>query len=561
MLEKIKSKKEYLIIFAVVILIMIPVLSDKYISGDDSVFHVSNVFARYSEMLQGDFSELKVLPLIAKDFGYGTGIFYPALAHTVTSIIAYIFSGNITLSLKIVHFVVYFISAVMMYKLVNTVFKNKYVALIASIFYITFPYSITEVFTRNALAESFVYMFMPTIILGLYHLFYGEKKCFYLFFIIGYVGLMNSHLVLAVYFTVLIMVYLILNIKKVLTKENLIHLIISSVLILLIVSPFIVPMLEHKMLKVYAVFEGENMANYDTIINSALEPKEFIFQKTSEKFSTVNYYLNILALIMAIMSIISYKKILKNKTEQNFFKFLVCLAIITTFLISNLFPWKYVPKIMRMIQFAWRLETILIIALSIMAALYLRDIKNKKAKILILIFIIAFNGYTVYNTYNFDTIKSYSIEEVDISEYGMGWEKEYLPMNTINDLSYFYNRNNEIIVKKGKAEITIEENNTPDLKAKITNCDEETTIELPRIYYLGYDLKIIDENGKKEKLEIYMNEKGFMETKINSNGVLELDYTGTVANKVANIISIITIIGCVCTYIYFFKININYEDK
>lgn len=555
MLEKIKSKKEYLIIIAVVILIMIPFISNNYVAGDDTDFHMSNIFARYTKLSQGDFSSQKVLSVIGRNFGYGSGIFYPALAHLSTAILSVIFLGNITLSLKIIHFLVYLISAIVMYKLVNTIFKNKYVALIASIFYITFPYSITEVFRRDAFAESLVYIFMPMIMLALFHLVYGEKKYFYLLFVIGYVGLMNSHLVLAVYFTVLVMIYLLINFKKVFTKQNLKALIISSIIILLIVSPFIIPMLQHKMLKIYSVFEGENMANYGTTVNSAMTFDEFVVQETSKKFTTVNYYLNLLALVMSMIAIIINKKVLKNETEKNFFKFLVILTIITTFLMSNLFPWRFAPKMMIMIQFAWRLETILIIALSILSALSVRNIKQRKYKILILAFILIFNAFTVYKTYDFNKIQVRNIEDVDVSYWGMGWEKEYLPLVTINNQDYFNNRTQDIIVKSGNADIEIQENNTPELKAKIENCNEETLIELPRIYYLGYDLTLQNHEGDKQKVETNMNDMGFMEAKISESGILKLKYTGTTANKIANVVSILTIVFSIIAYTYYTKTN------
>lgn len=553
MLEKIKSKKEYVIIFIVTILIMIPFISKNYLYGDDTKFHISNIYARYVKLSQFDFSFQKVLPLIARDFGYGVGIFYPGLAHFITSIIAFALKGRIISTLKLVHFSVYFISAIMMYKLVNTIFKNKFVATISAIFYITFPYSITEVFIRDALAESFIYMFMPMIILGLYHLFYGERKYFYLYFIIGYVGIINSHLVLAVYFTALITIYLLLNIKKVFRKENLKPLIISSILILLIVSPFIIPMLQHKMLNIYEVFESDSMTNYETITNSALSIKEFFIQEKSTKFKAINYYLNLLSLAMVVVTIIFNRKIIKSQEERNFFKFLGILAVTTTFLISNLFPWKFAPKMMVMVQFAWRLEAILIISLSILSALSVRNIKNNKWKIVIFIGIIIFNAFTVYRAYDFERIKEHKIKDINISNYGTGWEKEYLPVNTINNLKYFNKRNYDIIVKKGKANVEIIEYNTPNLIAKVQECNEETVIEFPRIYYLGYELILTGENEEKQKLNTYMNDKGFLEAKINQNGTLQLKYIGTMANRICNIISIITIIGTIGTYIYLIK--------
>lgn len=532
----------YFILFGITFLIMLPfTMSGKYVSGDDTNFHMSNIYMLYNKIIQGNiFSQ--ILPGIAKDFGYATGIFYPRLAHVCSAIFTIIFNGNVVYALKVVHFIVYYISSIMMYKLVNRIFKNKFVSLIAGIFYITFPYSITEVFTRNAIAESFVFIFTPMIILGLYELFYGDKKKFYLWFILGYIGIINSHLVLSVYFTALVFIYLLLNIKKVFNKENFKALVISSVLILLISLPFIIPLLEHKALGTYCVFESEEMSDRGTIVSSTLSIREFFEQKPCERFSNIRYYLNLLGFSLAFYAIMFNKSILKTYEQRNFFKFLLILTLVIVFLMCYFCPWRIFPKIMIMIQFVWRLETILVLSLSILAAMALKNINSKKIKILCLLIVILFNGFTVYKAYDFNRFEYKKIKDIDISDYGMGWQKEYLPMQTKNNIEYFENRNQDIIIKDGNADINILENNTPYLKAEIKNIESETTIELPRIYYLGYEAKLM-ENETITKLELHINDNGFIETKINSNGILVLEYKGTLANKIANYIAIITIIG------------------
>ena len=552
--EKVIEKKEYIILFFVALFIVMPFIGKNYVAGNDTNFHMSNIYAIYQNIVNGSLGLDKILPVIANDFGYGTGIFYPRLAHAISAYVSVICLGNITIALKIVHFLVYLFSAILMYILVNKVFKNKFVALIAGIFYITFPYSITEVFTRDALAESFIYLFMPMILLGLYELFNGNKFKFFVWFVIGYVGIINSHLVLSVYFTVFILIYLALNIKKVFTKQNFIALLLASVLILIITAPFTVPILEHKAQGIYHVFESDAMSNRNTIAYSAMTLQDFFNPSPSEKFSGVHYYLNYLALALGIVAILMFKKMYKNKEEKNIYIFAVITSIASAILMSNLVHWGDLPQLIIMIQFAWRLETILIFTLSILAALALRNITSKKIKIACIIIILLFNGVTVYNSYNKDQIKPYGIENIDISYWGMGFEKEYLPEVTINNLEYFNNRNNDIIVpEKSGVQVEIQENNVPNLKAKISNVKKDTPIELPRIYYLGYEATYIDENGNKENLELYMNGNGFIETVVDKTGTIQLEYKGTILNKIANNICIVTILFIVCVVVRYIE--------
>lgn len=534
----------YVILFCVTFLIMIPyIFSNRYIDGNDSNFHISNIFSIYTGMKQGTISN--VLPIIAHNFGYATRIFYPRLAHFSTALVTLILNGKVIWGLKIIHFIIFFLSAVMMYKLVNKVLKNKFSALISAIFYLSFPYMITEVFVRDAVAESFIFVFMPMILLGLYELFYGDKKYFYLWFILGYVGIMNSHLVLAVYFTLFIFIYLLLNIKKVFDKSNLRALITSSILILLLTATFTIPMLQHKSLNIYTVFADEGMANKGSVAGSTLRLRDFFIQEPCVAYSDITYYLNLLGFALAVRAIIMNKKIFVENDQKNFFKFILIATIICTFLMSKICPWVIFPKTLIMIQFAWRLEAILLFLLSILAGSVFKDIESKKIRVISLIAILLFNGFTVYKAYDFDILVERKLEDIDISSYGTGWQREYLPMNTQNNLNYYDWRTEDVLVKNGYATISVQENNVPSLKAEIKDCQGETTIELPRIYYLGYEATL-EENGNKEKLDLYMNDRGFLETKINSNGILILKYKGTIAMKIANVVSIVTLIGIAC---------------
>lgn len=543
----------YVILFCVTFLIMIPyIFSNRYIDGNDSNFHISNIFSIYTGMKQGTISN--VLPIIAHNFGYATRIFYPRLAHFSTALVTLILNGKVIWGLKIIHFIVFFLSAVMMYKLVNKVLKNKFSALISAIFYLSFPYMITEVFVRDAVAESFIFVFMPMILLGLYELFYGDKKYFYLWFILGYVGIMNSHLVLAVYFTLFIFIYLLLNIKKVFDKSNLRALITSSILILLLTATFTIPMLQHKSLNIYTVFADEGMANKGSVAGSTLRLRDFFIQEPCVAYSDITYYLNLLGFALAVLAIIMNKKIFVENDQKNFFKFILIATIICTFLMSKICPWVIFPKTLIMIQFAWRLEAILLFLLSILAGSVFKDIESKKIRVILLIAILLFNGLTVYKAYDFDILIERKLEDIDISSYGTGWQREYLPINTQNNLDYYDSRNEDVLVKDGYATISVQENNVPSLKAEIKDCQGETTIELPRIYYLGYEATL-EENENKEKLDLYMNDRGFLETKINSNGILILKYKGTIAMRIANVVSIVTLIGIACYVVvwYIFK--------
>lgn len=537
------SKKEYIILLFITILICMPFFtSSQYIDGNDTNYHISNIYSIYTKMCDGNFSFCKIFPIIANDYGYGSGIFYPQLSHIIPAGLTYILQGNIVLAIKLIHFLVYYISAIMMFKLVNRVFKSKYVALISAIFYITAPYAISDTFTRDAIAESFIFMFMPMVILGLYELLEGNKKSFYIWFIIGYIGLINSHLVMTLYFTMFVCIYLLIYRKKVFTATTFKSLAFSSVLILLLTLPFTVPLIEHKLIGEYYVFEGETMTGAGLVRSATFFPWEFLIQHSNERYLSIKQYLNLLAVALTIFTIVKRKTIIKSDAENKFYKMLWIFALLALIMMSA-FPWEIMPKFMLMIQFAWRIETMLIFAVSILAGLALRNLAEKKWKVVCLIIIIAFNMITVSYSYIPEMFKDYDIDNIDMSYFGMGWEKEYLPLKTHENLDYFYSRGHDVLVKEGSADIEKINDNTPNLEFKVTNNSDLVVVELPRIYYLGYNIKFTNEMNEEKNLQFSMNENGFIDTEIIGNGTVEVRYTGTTLEKIANKVALVTLIA------------------
>jgi len=547
-----KNKKKIIpiiLILLTTIVLVFPLLGDNVSSGHDYDFHVTNFLFNQSkiDILKLKFGISKIFGGdIARTFGYGTGIFYPPLSYHLTTYIAnflQVIKVNSILSISILQIIIVILSALTMYKFVKRISEDEYVSTISAISYISSIYYINNIYVRTAVAESLTFIFIPLVFWGLYELFMGDEKKFNSLFIIGYVGLINSHLVLSVYITIFILIVFLFSLKKVLKKEKIKKLAIASVLILLISSPFLIPLLEHKFYGNYAVFNSETMYTLESIKTNALSIMDFfvIRNKTS---NGVEVYINYIVIYMAAGSIIYKKKIFKNK-EKNIIKTIIIILLLATIISTKYFPWSIMPSFIKMIQFPWRMMGIIGFSLAILSGYYTKLINNKnKKKIVIVlgIFLILFG---------FSTIPKERITKPYFpTEISMGVQNEYLPQKTIENINYFKIRNKDIIIKKGMAEIDIIKNETPYLKSKIIiNEGNKITIELPRLYYLGYSIKL-DTEKEIKKIQYYENENGFIEIEIEESGILEVEYEGTKANKISNIVSILILILSICTLIY-----------
>lgn len=83
--------------------------------------------------------------------------------------------------------------------------------------------------------------------------------------------------------------------------------------------------------------------------------------------------------------------------------------------------------------------------------------------------------------------------------------------------------------------------------------EEETVLELPYIYYPGYEIKINNENVKS-----FESENGFLAITINKieDANINVKYRGTLLMGISKIISIITFISIII-YLYCKKNNID----
>ena len=84
----------------------------------------------------------------------------------------------------------------------------------------------------------------------------------------------------------------------------------------------------------------------------------------------------------------------------------------------------------------------------------------------------------------------------------------------------------------------------------VSNVEENTVVELPYIYYLGYTVELKTADGKNVKLETFESDNGFVAVNLEEgmNGNIQVKYTGTVLSKISFAVSITTLIALISFY-------------
>ncbi|MDO5481188.1 MAG: hypothetical protein Q4F60_02490, partial [Candidatus Saccharibacteria bacterium] len=127
--------------------------------------------------------------------------------------------------------------------------------------------------------------------------------------------------------------------------------------------------------------------------------------------------------------------------------------------------------------------------------------------------------------------------------YGLGWGREYLPVKTtrpvpgINtNLPLLTMRSSDPIVISGSATISDVKSRTPYLSFSVSELTSDITIELPRLYYLGY--KITTKSG--ENIPYVESPNGFVQIKISSPETITVEYTNTNLVKLSRFLAFAT---------------------
>ena len=533
-----KKIKFILAIFIFSIIIMLIDIHNGYIKGHDTDFHLATITAIVDQLSWDNLTVQEPLKYIANNLGYGTRFFYPPIPHLTAAYITKILSifnvGNVAIGMRITQWITLFASGVTFYFLGEKIFKNKKIAMLLSLFYMTTPYHLAEIFVRDAFSEIFIPVAIPLIVLGLLYLIENNHKRFFLCFVGGYTLAIYSHLAMTIYFTLMLLVtFFVVYFKQIFTKKNIVYLIKASGLILLLTSSFWMPLLEIKLMGSYGIFMPNYMTGKGGLKYSTISIGELFAFNREIDFHFIRYNLQLFVTIMFFISLFFVIK--KKLWKEKVWIFLLIFTVLSVIMITNLFPWYYIPDILQALQFPWRLVIYIAFGAILIAGICLKQVENKKCFNIICCILLLF---TLIGTYvNIDHLEESQIDIHNINNpKSMGNEKEYLPEKALKNIDYFNNRNNDIIIKSGTGKIIKKIDNVPDLTFEV-NTSETIVIELPRIYYMGYQLE-----GNGQKIELTESDNGFLQATIQQSGTYTLTYEKTTIMKLANILNLGTVI-------------------
>lgn len=534
--------KYYLTIIIVASIVCIPLLNENLnIAIDDGIQHICRLIGTKQAIEQGTGV---IMANFCNGFGYSWSIFYSPLTAYIPMIFA-LFTNSYVVMLKLFMYIVSIATGITMYRFMRTLTKNKNVAIIASATYILVPYRLTDMYIRVAIAELTSFIFLPLIFLGTYKILQRKNdKLLNFDFIIGTAGLLLTHTVITLYTAIFCIVYVLVQcISQIILEKDkskntrylkviFTQFIINAIIVLILTSFYTIPMLMHKYSANYEVFKEGRMLRLDALIENKVNASNLFFDN-----SYMIYCLGIGTILGMIITPFTYKKIQEEK-YRNLYNFSLISGLISIIMSLDIFPFEKLPSILTMLQFSFRMlefsAFFLCIVVAINAEKIIKKLKITDALIITVILvlsIIPLKRHLTYSKINEERL----IEGVRVTSktgrvHAGCASFEYLPSKAFENRSYIETRENKVYVIKGKVDITNEEKNNTNLKFDIENIEDGTVLELPYIYYLGYQVKLKKEDGENILLKTEESDKGFVQVKVPNikKGKVDVSYKGCI---------------------------------
>ena len=122
-------------------------------------------------------------------------------------------ASTISNSIKISYALMFFFSGVSMYACLSRMGYATNAAGIGGALYLSAPYHLIDLYVRNAYAETFSFIWVPLIFLGLWDIFRGDGRRAWVL-ALGFAGVALSHLITAFYSLIFALLFAILMLLK-----------------------------------------------------------------------------------------------------------------------------------------------------------------------------------------------------------------------------------------------------------------------------------------------------------------------------------------------------------
>src|SRR5260221_1458492 len=509
--------------------------SGTYESGDLS-YHIKNTIVFYKSLSEGN-----IIPrwsdFACRGYGCPDFIFLYILPYYLTSFFHFIGFSFIA-SVKVLIATSFIASAVTIYLWMKDEFGN-FAGFIAGTFYLYMPYHLVDMHFRNAIGELVAFALIPLCFLFTKKTLDTKEKRWIVVSAVAITLLILSHIAAALVTIPFLLIYGIVVMPKKKQKNlfPMIKLLFALLLGILLASFYWIPLaLETK----YIFYNSHSNLSFSNLNDLLYSPWRYglLFQGPSGEQSHIVGYIQLTTVCIAIYFLI--KKKISNLYEKSILLLFLISFFITFFMILPIAKpiWYFIPLI-KSFGSTYRLLIFNGLCTSVIAAIVIKNIPNKKIGFALCFFAIVL---TILNWGNRRTIPQindsyfiHQVEEVnsDKGSYALPMWVRSASMNQYTDFVKNY-----LEIVSGQAEIhEIFRNSTKH--EYLIDVLIPSTLRKNTFYFPGWHLRV--NNKEYPFVHDYPIQKGTMYFTL-PKGLYDVEFTfkDIFIQKLANVVSLLT---------------------
>lgn len=570
-----REKLPYIMALAgIVVFASYPLFTAYLTEGHDIWFHIMRIEGIKQGLLAGQFP-VRIQPVQYDGYGYACSVFYGELFLYIPALLR-LCGFTLQGSYKIFVILVNVATTLAAYTSFKVIFKDKKIALLCCTVYVLAPYRLANVYVRAAVGEYCAMIFWPVITAGLYLLYTdlqpdadGMKKIqsgfltgknAWLLLVIGYGGLIQTHLLSCEIAAAVSVVACLILWKHTFTKRVMKELLKFFVVTMFMNAFYLVPLIDYMArggfyITEYGTSQAGNMQGngiypaqlFQLFINGsgmAYGHRIEWYRKlgmSDEMGLTAGLALILSGLLFLYLWIVDYERIKKKK----FFRLTAGMTLagfLTLYMATMYFPWDFLVRrlgnLVENIQFPWRLLSVgtlfFTVAMGGMLIL-LKEIWGTSGYHLTVGIILALTvvtaGYMLYDHLN-NGAAVYVYDEAALAGGGSGSLDEYLPIETVPKQLKIYEAAATENITIGRYEKNY--TNISMTVSEKKNIDGQ--VDVPLLGYPGY--RAVDKDGKDFILT--KNLKGMLTVLVPAGyeGAIEVFFAGFWYWRAAEIISL-----------------------
>ena len=320
---------------------------------------------------------MRIYKEIYDGYGYGASLYYPDLFLYFPAVLCLI-GIPLSYSYNIFLLCVNIVTLCIAYYSFSKITGSEWVGLIAALLYELSSYRLLDIYTRGSVGEVLALMFCPLALCGLHLIAKGQYEKWW-FLTLAFCGLLQSHILSFVLITIVAIGYVLIHYKAYFNKKAIGAVCFATFTTILLNLWFLVPFFEASQTKVIAMIDNNGFwatdasiaQIFDMLLLSVVATESWtdIVADTIPKTPGITL---ILGGVLSCFSLIIYKKETSSHKQQ--LGGYLAAGLFATFLITNLFPWRFIQKIpvlnsfFTKYQFIWRFNILAVLFLSVAAA-------------------------------------------------------------------------------------------------------------------------------------------------------------------------------------------------